>query len=115
MTSRAAKRRVTLPDMQIRHVPGSIVLGFIFPEKSLVRNIRFSNTFLSQMKLRPVYVRYLHVLRPLFSETFCHDLYSESQSHVDWLSLDFSCRVCEKNLVLRSLTKKKIQDSHLLL
>lgn len=42
-----------------RHVPGSIALSFIFAEVSLVLNIRFSNTFLSQMKLRPVYIRYI--------------------------------------------------------
>jgi len=48
------KRRVILLDMQIRHVPGSIVLSFIFAEKSLVLNIRFSNTFLSQMR-QPVH------------------------------------------------------------
>lgn len=49
MTSgEAAKRRVTLlPGMQIRHVAGSIVLGFIFAGEGLVLNIRFSNTFLS--------------------------------------------------------------------
>lgn len=52
------KRRVILLGMQIRHVPGSIVLSFIFAEKGLVLNIRFSNTFLSQMK-RPVCMRYL--------------------------------------------------------
>lgn len=59
------KRRVILLSMQIRHVQGSIVLSFIFAEKSLVLNIRFSNTFLSQMK-RPV--RYLRASCFLFSK-----------------------------------------------
>ena len=89
---------VILLGMQIRHVPGSIVLSFIFAEKGLVLNIRFSNTFLSQMR-RLVYKRYLRVPCFLVSKMFCRDLHSKGRLHIDLCEtpiLDSQHRLQEK-------------------
>lgn len=78
------KRRVILLGMQIRHVPGSIVLSFIFAEKGLVLNIRFSNTFLSRMK-RP-YTYDTCARRAFFSAKRFVVIYTHNQK-VDHVSI----------------------------